>query len=550
MKKIALFFFLATFIGYNCTNKETTKNSLLNTGKLSSQIVSIDISRDTILQTNKGAVINIPKGAFLGGGGIVRLEIKEAYSISDIIRAGLLTKSNGEPLSSGGMIYINGSGGSEIKIIKAISVAIPTSNIDKNMQLFKGKLGASGTIDWVDPTPLLPNPQTKALDAGEALFNYACASCHALGKDATGPDLAHIVKRYEQLFSKLNSDAGDTILNSYQKDHARLLLYDYTRNNMEVMSREGSIYHRCLYESYGKTAMNLFPALTDQDLDRLYAYIQNESERRNLPIPNNGIIDCIDSCTAYRQLKGRLMEVKKQLEKDSVEMAQINYRDTTAPPALATNNNIFPGSSNPVTLLDRVTPLSNSSFYYQFTIDVVGWYNIDILLKEGEGNIKSELMVRMTGQYQERFNLYLVIPSEKVFAEGGKIKDQYGFTKTGEIYMPQGVKAYIIAMGEHEDKIVFSKREFLTSIKQSLDLQLSVVNKELFEKEMEIISLPDLKIKINGSQTAGQLRKVIKELKSAEELKPKKCDCDCGILAEPAPEEASFVPVPSFPAEK
>jgi Cytochrome c len=536
MKKIALFFSLAAFIGYNCVNKGAAKNSLLNTGELSTQIVSIDINRDTTLQTNKGAIIKIPKGALVGGSSIIQLEIKEAYSMRDIIRARLVTKSGVEPLSSGGMIYINGAGGTEITIKKAISVAIPSSNIDKRMQLFKGKIDASGTIDWVDPTPLLPNPQTKALDAGEALFNYACASCHAIGKDATGPDLAHIVKRYEHLFSKPTSNTNDTGQNSYQKDHARSLLYDYTHNNVEVMSRETSIYQRCLYESHGMLAMNLFPNLTDEDLDSLYSYIQNTSVLQNLPVPNNGIMDCIDSCATYRQLKGRLTAVKKQLEQDSVEMAKITYQNPVQQTPTLNSNEIVPAAPNPVTLLNSVSPHSNSAFYYQFTIEAVGWYNIDVLLKAGVGNIKSELTVRMTGQYQERFNLYLVIPSVKVFAEGGKIKDQYSFTETGEIYLPQGVKAYVLALGEYQDKILFSKKEFVTGVKQSFDLQLSVINKESFDKEMEVLSLPDIKMSVNDTKNADTLRKVIRELKSAEELKPKKCDCDCGIWSEGKPE--------------
>jgi hypothetical protein len=279
------------------------------------------------------------------------------------------------------------------------------------------------------------------------------------------------------------------------------------------------------------------------------AYIQNESERRNLPIPNNGIADCIDSCATYRQLKGRLVSVKKQLEQDSVEMAKVEYKDPVQQMPLPSNDEIVPPSPDPLTLLETVTPLNSSSFYYQFTIDAVGWYNIDILLKQGVGNVKSELMVRMTGQYKERFNIYLVIPSEKVFAEGGRLNDLYGFTKTGEIYLPQGAKAFVVGMGEYEDKILFGKKEFVIGIKQSLDLQLSIVSKELFDKEMEIVSLRDIKMRLKDTKNADALRNVIKELKSAEELKPKKCDCECGIWSE-GMTESSYMPGPQTPAPK
>jgi hypothetical protein len=87
-------------------------------------------------------------------------------------------------------------------------------------------------------------------------------------------------------------------------------------------------------------------------------------------------------------------------------------------------------------------------------------------------------------------------------------------------------------LGEYQDKILFSKKEFVTGVKQSFDLQLSVINKESFDKEMEVLSLPDIKMSVNDTKNADTLRKVIRELKSAEELKPKKCDCDYGIWSE------------------
>lgn len=523
---------LLAIIIYSCSNSGGYKNTLLNRQQLVSQLFTVDISKDTVLQTQKGAIVKIPKGALVASENTVQLEIKEAYNIKDIILAGLTTQSNGQPLSSGGMIYIDAAGGNSVKITQALSVAIPTSNISKDMQLFKGKEDASGNINWDDATPLPANPQLKAMDAGEALFKQVCASCHAIGKEGTGPDLAHVVKRYEQIFAKYHSEIMDTIRTQNAKDHARALLYEYTRNNVKVMS-EGSQYHRCLYERHNKTPMTLFTALTDKDLDGLYAYIENESEKRNFPIPENGIMSCIDSCETYQQLKGRLTEVKQQLEKDSVQLTKIENKN---PPMTGAVNNI-PFNQE---ALELVNPLDNKSLYYQFTVESFGWYNVDMLIKQTDENKKSELMVRITGQYKERFNIYLVIPSAKIFAGGGEIKgqnDQYGFAmQDGTIYLPQGVKAYVIAIGEYEDKIIFSKKEFNTSTKQSFDMELAITNKESINNEIDLLSLPEINMKVSDTKNANELRKVIKDLKSAEDLKPKNCDCDCGNWGEGRPE--------------
>ncbi|WP_165760142.1 hypothetical protein [Niastella populi] len=37
----------------------------------------------------------------------------------------------------------------------------------------------------------------------------------------------------------------------------------------------------------------------------------------------------------------------------------------------------------------------------------------------------------------------------------------------------------------------------------------------------------DLSIKANDTKNAASLRKSIRELEKAEQLKPKNCDCDC-----------------------
>jgi cytochrome c551/c552 len=533
MKRYLPLLALLTIIIYSCSNNEGYKSTLLNRQQLKSQLFTVDIGKDTVLQTQKGAIVKIPKGALVASENTVQLEIKEAYSLSDIILAGLTTQSNGQLLSSGGMIYINAVGGSSVKITQALSVAIPTSNMNKDMQLYKGKENASGDINWDDATSLPANPQVKAMDAGEALFKQSCTSCHAIGKNGTGPDLAHVVKRYEKMYAKAPDIILDTQQSRYVKDHARAMLYNYTRNNLKVMA-DGSKYHRCLYESRGRAAMNLFPGLTDKDLDGLYAYIENESEKRNLPIPENGIMNCIDSCETYNQLKGRLTEVKRQLEKDSVQLAEIENRNQSIQPIAnddTANNFVYIAKA-----LELVDLLDNKSLYYQFTVESFGWYNVDMLIKQDDGNVKSELMVRVTGQYKERFNIYLVIPSAKIFAGGGKIKgqsDRYGFAlQDGTIYLPQGAKSYIIAIGEYEDKIIFSKKEFTTSTKHLLDMELATTTKELFNNELNLLSLPDINMEISETKNANELRKVIKDLKKAEDIKPKNCDCACSYMGE------------------
>src|SRR5258705_9360560 len=94
---------IVLFIGCNTA----TKSNLFSPESLLSEQFSINIDKDTTLQTKNGSFLKIPKGALSADGGIANLEIKEAYSIQHMILVGLVTNSNGEPLSNGRMIYIN-----------------------------------------------------------------------------------------------------------------------------------------------------------------------------------------------------------------------------------------------------------------------------------------------------------------------------------------------------------------------------------------------------------------------------------------------------------
>ena len=92
--------------------------------------------------------------------------------------------------------------------------------------------------------------QVNAQD-GKALFSQNCASCHAVNKRLTGPALAGVEDRWPD---KKN-------------------LYSWIKNNAAFL-KTGDPYATKLYNEYNKTAMNLFPSLTDKDIDAILGYIK------------------------------------------------------------------------------------------------------------------------------------------------------------------------------------------------------------------------------------------------------------------------------------
>lgn len=523
MNKPLLIIGLLAAIVYACNQGDRKVNTLLNPGKLRAQTFVIDISKDTILTTKKGALIRIPKGALSADDNIVKLEVKEAYSMLDIVKGGLTTQSNGQPLSSGGMIYINAVGENNVRITQKIFVATPTPSLEKNMQLFKGETQNDSTINWTDPKPLPPNPQLTALDRGKAIFQENCASCHAVDKDLTGPALAGILER-----------TGSSV---HDIDH----LYEFTRYPAKVMAYNS--YYLCLKQRFGGAMMTSFPQLTDEDLNNIYGYINNESKSLNLTNVNNGQLSRYDSCKLYSEVAGKWKQIKESLEKESSPLTQEirNFPADTTPPDTSfdpeemVQEEIMLPDNDPPTLeeLQYVNPADNKSLYYQFTIESFGWYNVDILLKD-IGAVPGELMVRIQKQYKQQFDIYLVIPSIKVLVPGGPLKDKkdvYGFDRLdGSIPLPRQAKAYIIAMGEYEDKIIFAKKEFVTQEKQSFDLELTSINKKVFQQQIATMQLSEITFKVDENKKAAELRKAVKESKNAEQLKPKNCDC---FMSEP-----------------
>ncbi|MFM9907821.1 MAG: c-type cytochrome [Chitinophagaceae bacterium] len=377
------------------------------------------------------------------------------------------------------------------------------------MKLYKGEQLNNKKINWTNPEDLPENPQLKELEKGKQLFISNCASCHAIGRDLTAPNLAHMVKRSKMIAKKEGHN----------------YLYEFTRNWNKVYSK--SKYYREI-TCWSPSVMNLFEPFSDKELDNLYGYIENESELNNLPIPVNYLDECIDSCRKYERIKDSLQGIRTQLEKDSVPMV-IEKRESFV---------ILPTTSPVISAPALVEPLTFKSLYYQFTIESFGWYNIDILLKEETHCIPSNLTVSMKGQYSERANLYLIIPSLKALLPGGLLTNQkttYGFyEKDGSIPLPSETKAYIIAIGDYEDKIVFSEQQFITSRKQSIEIELAFIEKEVFNKKMNSLSFDGLSLLVAGTKKADSLRKVVKDLKEVEMLKPKGCDCNCGKQSLPS----------------
>ncbi|MET0395136.1 MAG: hypothetical protein ABW019_18460 [Chitinophagaceae bacterium] len=529
-----LLFSLAVFIACRTGSNNA---SLLHPGNLETTQYVIDTDRDTTLQTKHGALLKIPRGALAAASGhSVTLDIKEAYSMAQMIQGGLTTQSGSDPLSSGGMIYINAAKGQDVTIKQKIQVAIPADFLQTGMQLFKGDERADGRIDWVRPDTLPPNPQQAAINQGKTLFESSCANCHIIGQNAAGPDLRHYLRRFTLAedfpgyYVHYPHHSFEREYHGHTDTSAYTIPYDTVLN---FKSRAGLLLYWCNAMRYNASAGTIH-VMAREDLNSIYRYIQNESDRRNLEVPSNGLRDCVDSCTAYLEKTGDLLdrqtierEKRKELLADNGPM--VDFRgDSTWPQ----------GNGQPVNFEEKVSPASYGAEYYQFTIDSFGWINIDMLLNKVEGVQESELFVKVAGEYTDRVKIYLIIPSAKVYGEGGPADRNAAefafFYRNGKLPLPQQQKAYILALTEGGGSLAYGLKEFTTSMQQELTIELHAATKDEFTNAMQQFDNNRLHIKVDDAKNADSIRKtdtvlrnIEQQLKKAESLKPKNCDCGC-----------------------
>ena len=469
-----------------------------------------------------------------GSSKAIVLEIKEALTNTDIAMAGLTTMTGKQALSSGGMLYFNAASGYHIQIKKALTVLVPSKTYNREMKVFKGDSAANGKINWTNPQPLPEDESTIKLDKGKALFINNCSSCHKVDKDFVAPALHGITDKrskewiYAYTRHKIFNEGVTDTTRIVDAPRTALTQVQYKEDHDPKLSLEEELflYHSCQKRIYRNemTTNNL----SDKEIDSIYTYIKNESDIWPNPAGLEPV-DCCDSCVAYYAASLKMEKLSVEREKLIAEndgffslKREVALTNQPVPPkTINTGSSTESGS--------KVTPANNKSVYYTINITAVGWYNIDILMKDCSNCVPSELMVRLQGNYKVDFNVTLIIPSVKAFIEGGKLNNSvdYGFDENdGRIALPQNTKAIILAFAEYEGKIIFGKGIFNTQTKQAIDIAVIETTKENFKAEIKNLGLDNVAAELKDSKNAEQIRQVDKEIKNLEKIKPKNCNCD------------------------
>jgi mono/diheme cytochrome c family protein len=455
MKSISLYGIALFILIASCNNKRITV-SILQPANLASTFISLNVDSSYTLKTPKGAIIKIAKNSFdVPANTTVKIEVKEAYTMQDILLAGLTTKSNGRLLQSGGMIYFNASAnGNNVKITKPISIGIPTSNYNDSMQLFKGEIKADSTINWVDPTPLDSNDVSKELALGKTLFQGNCANCHKPTEDFTGPALAGARKR----------------------EPKPEWAYHFI-NNVNTMAYTDRYAIR-LKQKFGSLMTQQH--LTVVEIKAVLDYCDNEALANPLRMDSSIISDSTKEENGYAD---------NAADFPALTMPPCGY-DTIYTPMQDSGIQIIPNDAIDTSATYNYIPTPDVSTpgIYQFNIAQCGWYNIDCFVDNNQKLVTNVLLsATVNTQALDSMNVYLCIPSRRLMA-GGTNKESvftfdYNFTND-TIPLILSDEAMIIVIGRVNNKMYYGVTKFVVTKEQAIAVKIKESTKEDINKSI------------------------------------------------------------------
>jgi cytochrome c551/c552 len=459
--------FLLLLLAFTSCNQSVPLNGKLKADNLPSQQVTISTSRENFIRLSGGTIIHVPANALKNANGdSVKLEIKEALTVEQMLAAGLYTRSNGRLLASGGMLYVGPKAGQDVKILQPMKVIVPADHIQDDMQLFKGELKDTA-INWVDPQPLEVNKGEERMEHGKSLFQSNCSQCHSVTKKLTGPALFGAIQRW----------GNDTAI-----------VYAYTRNSAAVMAK--SCKANCIFDEY-MIQMPAYPSFTNEDLDDIYRYIHEEGMKQlgSIPAELASRFEC-DCCDYIRQLE------------DSLGMIAAGRFEMTY--QLPEDSSTFNGNgSDQGTVI--ITPTVTQTLpppppvNYTFDINTFGWYNIDAILKMGPTIETMNIKVVQEGLTTPTLYPIIVIPSIKVIQPGSISSDGsyfYFYEENGELYLPPNTPGYIFELGEKGDKFLFGITKFVTGGNQTIKINVQESNGEQVQAAIGNLKLPGVDVKV------------------------------------------------------
>lgn len=470
------------------------------------QKITANFKVDTAVTLAGGTIVSVPSGCFVDSTGNtitdnVTIEVIEALSLADFLRNDLQTVSNGRPLQSGGMVYIDATANGKPLALKegaALSIELPTNFMGNGFSMFTGNYDDAGNINWKEEGPMDETMLTIPLDLLDlkyyTAFRHSKFSFIVLTDSVTILDskFAHTYiatlefKERFQLLSPsalaiwapedwLPKDSDDTT--TIYEIHCEPLQI-YLNNTDKPLWQVDSLVHVYFNEKGVKDSIahRNSAKYKDGDFDRPWHYgrvfrsfFPNEGLTRPIKIDLKGVN--ANTPDAKQQL------MDKGYDELAASQMLLDYQrrermiDELKRKKEAKNEQIAFGEKK------------RKAYSNAFKVNKLGWVNVDKFYDDPLAK-EVHLAVNVTGDPLDFHDVTLILPRLNMAINGIANGDgTYRFTQSMKGYnkLPIGETAVLIALSSKGDQPFFAMQMIKLSESQDISMEITESSWEKIE---------------------------------------------------------------------
>jgi hypothetical protein len=436
------------------------------------QTFQIKGDRDTLIVGHNGTILTIPKYTFVNAQGqvatTVELSLVEANTIADMIKSNLQTTSGENILQSGGMFFIDAKENNKslgIAEDKSIYVEVKSNYKEPQMKIFEGKFDNKREINWL----VTGNLEIDLIPIPLSLLNFH--KCDFEGGFSKGQTDSLLNPKYENTFISTREFedrccAMNVATSDWFNGLSKRLLDIYLSNLEKPLYYSDSLVVDYLAKNYK---------------DKIDSSIKFK-------------FDEIGWTTYMFQF---FTELKNQHLTNTINFDKLGITETTSSDNLVSKGYSNNDAEKYIALFkvrnqvikERKSEMQTSKLAsYSFTINKLGWVNVDRFIEEKNTDISTFLVDVKSNEVLDFISVSLVFPNYgvSVFSihNDGNL---YSFTKKKEGYrkLPIGQDAIIIAFSYKDNKPYFGKQKIKIPKDGKISLIMNPSSEKAIKKDIE-----------------------------------------------------------------
>jgi len=482
----------------------TKSEKLFNELRPESQKFQIDADSDNIITGKNGTQVFVPKNSFINADGElvtgkVDIEVIEVLSVADFIKTNLQTVSNGRPLQSEGMLYIDAkSNGQQITLATDKKLQIELPNMNKmgtasEIKIFSGSYDSLGNMNWTESGKL----ENRLIPLPLELFDY---------KTWTSFGFIRVPKNEGYQAPGDDEIEDSTTFKNPSLENTFIATREFEERFHHINSAEWAIGH---YTSYYSTTVQKGRMLKDSTISQIYlnnldkdlwycdslayVYMKTWEDKANFNSYWYSEIETYDLLNAFKKFfEQRLTKVITfpadiDLSKSDAreKLTSKGFKETEIDEIMGAyerQNKIVTARRNKVTA-QRIT--TNS-----FAVAKLGWINCDQFYNDPKAKEVDIFASVLNSNNFEFACLTLIINNRRIALSGIEKDGKYKFTGEAGIYtkLPVGEKATIVGISYKDNKPFFALKE------------ITISEKGNYELDLQVSSTQDINTKLNGIQ--------------------------------------------------